>query len=204
MSSTNRTRRERNTTYDYYVTPQDHIELFLNEFARVDSNFPAYLRNSNVLDPGAGGQIELVGEAPETITEMSYPAVIKKMYGVDIDTFDLRPDSPAKIHGDFLVHNFNKQYDVIITNPPFNIIEDFINRALSIVSNGGYVIMLCRLNFFGSKKRFNFFQKTPPNYCFVHHKRMSFTKDGKTDSIEYCHNVWIKGNKCKFTKLMVI
>ena len=31
-----------------------------------------------------------------------------------------------------------------------------------------------------------------PKYIFVHHQRMSFTEDKKTDSIEYAHFVWQK------------
>jgi len=43
-----------------------------------------------------------------------------------------------------------------------------------------------------------------PSYVFVHSKRISFTDNGKTDSIEYAHYVWKKGECPKFSKLMVI
>ena len=94
--------------------------------------------------------------------------------------------------------------DIIITNPPFYLAKDIIDKALRDVREGGYVAMLLRLNFFGSKDRFPFFQKQMPTWAYVHHRRFSFTDDGKTDSIEYCHMVWKKGDQPKFTKLDVI
>ncbi|HBF3986180.1 TPA: hypothetical protein KOD80_004273 [Clostridioides difficile] len=43
-----------------------------------------------------------------------------------------------------------------------------------------------------------------PKYIFVHNRRMSFTDDGKTDSIEYAHFVWQKGYNPKFSQLKVL
>ena len=66
------------------------------------------------------------------------------------------------------------------------------------------VIMLLRLNFFGSKDRKEFLQQNMPKYCYVHSRRMSFTDDGKTESIEYMHAVWINGEQPTQTLLQVI
>jgi hypothetical protein len=49
--------------------------------------------------------------------------------------------------------------------------------------------MLLRLNFFGSKDRKPFWEEHMPEYCFVHHRRMSFIDKGGTDSIEYSQNI---------------
>ena len=64
--------------------------------------------------------------------------------------------------------------------------------------------MLLRLNYFGGKVRKELWEKQMPKYCFVHHKRISFTDDRKTDSIEYAHFVWQKGHNEQFTQLKVI
>lgn len=53
--------------------------------------------------------------------------------------------------------------------------------------------MLQRLNFLASKGRNEWFLKNMPLEIYVHSKRMSFTDDGKTDSIEYAHFVWRRG-----------
>ena len=175
---------------DYYITPIKQIVKFLNEFQKIEKI------NGVILDPCAGGDKEHT---------MSYPAALKEI-GVKnkIKTVDIRKDSRAEIKNDYLKLDCEGLFDIIITNPPFNIARKIIDKSLNDVKEGGFVIMLLRLNYFGSQKRFDLWNKHLPKYCFVHHKRMSFTDDGKTDSIEYCHMVWQKGHNPEFTKLKVI
>lgn len=194
MSSTYRTKKELLTSVDYYVTPQRQIEIFLKAFARDCDIFNR--DNLFIVDPCAGG---------DSKHDMSYPAVIKRLYGYDVVSIDIRPDSLAMLKDtNYLQYRFLKHPDVIITNPPFNIAMPIIEKALNDVIRGGYVIMLLRLNFFESRSRFEFFKKYRPKYCYVHHERMSFSDDGKRDSIAYCHMVFKKGYNGKYTKLRVI
>ncbi len=81
---------------------------------------------------------------------------------------------------------------------------DIINKALNDVREGGFVIMLLRLNYLGGKVRQRLWGNNMPKYIFVHNRRMSFTDDGKTDSIEYAHFVWQKGYNPKFSQLKVL
>lgn len=193
MSSTNRSEARKEHISDYYVTPQDQIELFLKEFEKDCDIFKR--KFVNILDPCAGG---------DEAHEMSYPAVIKRLYNKDVDTIDIRPDSLAKNKYDYLEFGLDYEPDVIITNPPFNKAIEIINTALEDVSEGGLVIMLLRLNFFESNARFEFFKKQMPICTYVHHNRMSFTDDGKTDSVAYCHMVFRKGYDGNVTHLRVI
>lgn len=135
---------------------------------------------------------------------MSYPTAINNVYHYPIDTIDIRNDSLAETKTDYLTYIPNELYDVVITNPPFNIAMDIIKKAIEDVKEHGFVIMLVRLNFFGSKSRYQFFRENMPKYCFVHHKRMSFSDNGGTDSIEYCHMVWQKGYRTNTTQLVLI
>jgi len=193
MSSTKNNYLETNANA-YYKTPQQPIVDFLKEFILTGS----LMRDGiSILDCCAGGSNE---------DEMSYPPALRAVYVTDgdtIDTIDIREDSKASIIGDYLNIDCKNKYDLIITNPPFNIALDIIQKALDDVKDGGYVVMLLRLNFFGSKGRFRFWQENMAKYCFVHSKRISFTK-GATDSIEYTHMVWQKGHKPEFCKLKVI
>lgn len=137
---------------------------------------------------------------------MSYPEAIKNYSGWNIerlDTIDVRPDSRAEIKEDFLFWKTDRKYSAAITNPPFNIALDVIQKSLSMVESGGLVIMLLRLNFFGGQKRSEWFKKNMPYRCYVHSKRMSFTK-GATDSIEYMHAVWVAGTGLPFTELKIL
>lgn len=85
-----------------------------------------------------------------------------------------------------------RQYDVIISNPPFSLAMDVIRKSLELAD---FVAMLLRLNFFGSAERTPFFKEFMPD-TYVIPERPSF--DGKgTDSIEYAWFVWPQPEKRK-------
>jgi hypothetical protein len=194
MSSTNRGGQRE--VSDYYVTPPDAVESFLMEFF---SDHPEHdFSGKVILDPCAGGDSE---------HGMSYPDAIKKWkyeQPVEISTMDIRGDSLAYLKADYLSTSIDYHPDIIITNPPFVLAQKIIEKAMQDVKEGGLVIMLLRLNFFGSQGRVRFWDGNMPAYTYVHAKRMSFTDNKKTDSIEYMHCVWIKGQKNRFTQLRVI
>lgn len=186
MSSTNRG-SDRHIS-DYYVTPQYEIKKFWNKFTEIHGD----MKGSVILDPCAGGDEK---------HEMSYPVVLEKHSpSYEITTFDIRDDSLAQHKGiDYLDTNIDDYFfespDIIISNPPFAWALDFVQKALDDVEEGGYVIMLLRLNFLGSGARNKWLRENMPYEIYVHGKRMSFTENGKTDSIEYAHFVWKKGYK---------
>lgn len=209
MSSTNRGYEKHIS--DFYITPKEPIKHFFKSFIGVQAEMcnRDYILGSQtkILDPCAGGNDK---------HEMSYPAVLDEMMFEYVDTVDIREDSRAKIKADYLdleVHD--NCYDIIMSNPPFSLAMEFIEKGLHDVIEEGYVIMLLRLNFFGSQARKAFFEKTMPKYSFIHSKRMSFFpedieldgkvyKRGSTDSIEYAHFVWQKGFKTKHCNTFVI
>ncbi|MGP5155192.1 SAM-dependent methyltransferase [Pseudoalteromonas prydzensis] len=186
MSSTNRG-TQRNAD-DYYVTPHWLIEDFLAAFA--ENNMLVYSPDENprVLDPSAGG----CDKYP-----MSYPTVLEQE-GFFVESWDIREDSRANLTGvNFLnVPSYeSRKYDMIITNPPFNLAQEFTEHALDMVCECGLVIMLQRLNWLGSQKRKPMWQKLPLAAVYVHSKRPGFDpqKPSKTDSTEYAHFVFCRG-----------
>jgi len=88
---------------------------------------------------------------------------------------------------DYLTTDFNT--DLIITNPPFSIALEFLEKSLKEAKT---VVYLLRLNFMGSQKRKSFWQNNPPSHLFTLSKRPSFTGKG-TDSTEYAWFVWDGG-----------
>jgi hypothetical protein len=223
MSSTNRSKTREDHIADYYVTPLKDVELFLKEFnKRINLDW----NNAKIVDCCAGGNAEVIDENGRVIDvehSMSYPIAINNVFGdVHINTYDIRKDSFAEFKQDYLTTKLDYEPNIIITNPPFNIAISVIEKALSDVKEDGYVIVLLRLNFFGSKERKPFFDKYMPEWCFVHHIRIGFLdkkdsdgyviiddktglpKRGNTDSIEYAHFVFKKGYKPDFTKLVII
>ena len=194
ISSTNRSKSRDTHVSDYYITPQADIKLFLKAFDKAVGYLP--WEELKIIDPCAGGDVR---------NDMSYPAAIKDYHGVDMcETIDIREDSGADTIADYLTYEPSCVPDMIITNPPFNIALDVIKKALADVQENGWVVMLLRLSFFGSKQRKAFWDEFMPRFAFVHHKRIGFTKNGSTDSIEYMHCCWQKGNYPKTCELMVI
>lgn len=178
--------------WDYYVTPIEPICEFIEEFWMQEPAAFSY----SIFDPAAGGDAK---------NPMSYPTALDLM-GVPEDnifTMDIRQDSLAELKGDYLKLKSVNCF-TIITNPPFDLAVPFIRKALDDVKAGGFVIMLLRLNFLGSKERRQFWAENMPKYIYVHHRRMSFTGDGNTDSIEYAHFIWQKGVNPEFPKLKLI
>lgn len=170
---------------DYYITPVDQIYDFLCELD-LDGRLSGF-RSWQILDPCAGGDSD---------NPMSYPKALR-LFGAapgQITTVDIRSDSLAEIKSDYLAWHCPNRPDLIITNPPFLLAEPIIRKALSDVRTGGLVVMLKRVNFLGSQKRFwEFWPEVGCPDVYIHPKRMGFTLDGKTDSCEYGHMVWTSG-----------
>lgn len=84
------------------------------------------------------------------------------------------------------------EVDLIITNPPFSLGQEFIERSLSHCR--GVVCYLMRLNFLGSQKRKVWWQKRLPTHLYVLSNRPSFKQGGGTDATEYAWYVWDNRN----------
>ncbi len=165
-----------------------------------------------MLDPCAGGDEE---------NEMSYPVALREsgliLPETKITTLDLRKDSRAEIKANYLDWSYEpRSFDLVISNPPFTLAEKFIRKSIEL--SYGYVVMLQRLNFFGTSGRLSFFCGHMPRWCYVNSERISFStpllekylkehgitsKKGQ-DSIEYAHFVWDVNYRPKFTLLRPI
>ena len=197
LSSTNRHNAEKRHIADYYVTPVKDIITFLGA---LDEEVTLDIWDKTILDPCAGG---------DPSHDMSYPKALREYYAVPDDwngikTIDIRDDSLAETKCNYIETKLDYKPFLIISNPPFNQAMEFIKKALDDVEDGGYVAMLLRLNFLETKARKEFFDNYMPTWVFVHHKRMSFTDAGGTDSVAYCHMVWKKNDYPKFAKIRVI
>ena len=202
MSSTNRNNRQEINEKDYYVTPYNVVRSIVGELDRMG------FIGGNVLDPAAGGNEEsyLLNEYG-----MPYAEEIEKLTGNHVDTIDIRNNSKAEFKMDYLSIDADKwkRYDLIITNPPFSLAEEYVRKSMELLKEWGVLCLLLRLNFLEGLKRKELFDEFPPSYIFVHRKRMCFRGNAKylkagTDSIAYAHFVWIKGKKPEFGKIKII
>lgn len=113
---------------------------------------------------------------------------IFKKYGYSVIATDI-------IYGDdFLKTKYN--CDAIITNPPFNLSDKFIEKA---VNEADVVAMLLKSQYWHAKKRLGLFEKHPPSYVlpltwrpdFLEHTRTIGDKKG-SPTMDVCWSVWTK------------
>jgi hypothetical protein len=162
MSSTKRSTRPPESP-DYYRTP---VPSILDFFDRLEADWREVLDTSQfsfdqpftVLDPCAGG---------DDVHDMSYPVAMRQhplfKNLQHLTTVDIREDSRAEYKADYLnFHVGDVPPKIILTNPPFNLAQNVIEKALADVAEGGLVIALLRLNFWGSQKREEFFKRHMP------------------------------------------
>lgn len=216
MSSTNRGAKR--PPHDYYETPQEAIGDFLTAWR---DDCPAlFPLHGPILDPCAGGENRKGFHSG--FRSPAYPYAFQFHPGswavarsASVISMDIREDSTAQVKGvDYLNTGpgiieqlCGGRPRLIISNPPFSLAQEFIERALEDVSDEpgqGWVVFLLRLNFFESARRLAFWKKYMPRLTYVHSNRLSFTQDGKTDSIAYMHCCWQKGVYPSHTQLRVI
>jgi len=117
--------------------------------------------------------------------------------GIEWDVCDLRDVRPYMVRcgvpekrvtvGDFLDNTFGPDtFDVVIMNPPFNRLAQFINEATRVART---VICFQSLNMLGSDDRVEWMKTHVPD-TYVLPNRVSHTGDGKTDSVYAAWFVW--------------
>lgn len=88
----------------------------------------------------------------------------------------------------------------IVTNPPFAKATEFIEKALSIVTDGAKVALFLRVQFLEGVKRRAMFDHSPPKRIWVSSRNLRCAKNGDFASATgnastYCWIVWEKGFK---------
>lgn len=167
---------------DFYVTPEWCTRALL-----------PHLTPGAVLDPccGDGAILNVVVKEWSHIT-----------YGLEVDRD--RASKAKERHGEgitwrnALVAEPWPYASQIITNPPYSLAQEFIDRAIKTERDAAFLL---RINFLGSQKRAAFHREHPCD-LFVLPKRPSFTNGG-TDATEYAWYVWGPGRGNRWTMLDV-
>jgi hypothetical protein len=88
------------------------------------------------------------------------------------------------------------KFDLIITNPPFSLALEFLERSRELLTTSGVILFLLPLTWLASRRRwvrlFNGMHR--PFKVWVLAKRPSFTGDRKTNATEYGIFAWNKVN----------
>jgi hypothetical protein len=95
---------------------------------------------------------------------------------------------------DFLTDSSSRPIRGVVTNPPFGIATQFIERALAVIPSSGFVAMLLRVDFDSAKTRRHLFGNCP-----VFAKKLILTRrirwiEGSTGSPSFNH-AWYLWNR---------
>lgn len=101
---------------------------------------------------------------------------------------------------DFLSPDNTRWDGDIVTNPPYAFARQFVEKALSIVSDGRKIAMFLKLTFLEGKHRAELFKLCPPRRVWVSHSRLKCAKNGDFEHTDgsataYAWFVWEKGFK---------
>lgn len=140
--------------YDFYPTPPHAVEELLKR----------EVFTGNVWECACGdGAISEILKAKGLSVFSS--DIVDRGYGEN-RKLDFLNDSQTK---GINAHN-------IITNPPFKLAKEFVEKGLQIASNK--VAILQRLAFLESKERYELFRTTPLKCIYVFSKRLKFYSNG--------------------------
>ena len=166
---------------DYYATPHIATEMLLDNVSF----------SGNFLEPCVGG-----GHIAD---------VIKKYYNSEVFGCDLvdRGYSTTFV-ADFLTQEFDRKFDNIVTNPPYSLAQEFLEKGMEVINDNGKIAMFLKIQFLEGAKRKEMFSKYPPKYIYVFSKRQnpwrngsSVDEKGKPWSSTMCFAwfIWEKGFK---------
>lgn len=100
---------------------------------------------------------------------------------------------------DFLeVLELPKAIDHIVTNPPYELAEEFVQRALSIGPPGKVAMLLRTVWLEGQGRRSRLWSRRPPARVWVFSKRPMFARDGaswQSGLISFSWFVWDKSHE---------
>jgi hypothetical protein len=176
---------------DVYPTPIEYARAALKR----TNMFCGITSHPRVLDPGAGSGIW--GQA----VREQFPCA--EIHGTEIR------DVPKPEHYDFWhlgnFENFSAKdgffrlptkFDLIVGNPPYYVLEAFMDKSLELLEDSGVLSFLLPTSFSESKKRYlKYFSKTDyrkPVLILNSVRRISFTGNGKSNATAYAQYVWMK------------
>ena len=170
---------------DYYATNHKAVAMLLSNYT---------FNAATILEPCVGG-----GHIANAIN--NFFANQRVITGLDL----IDRGYPNTIVQDFLTWKTDKKFEGIITNPPFSLAQEFIEKGMELLTDDGQMAMFLKIQFLEGAKRKEFFEKYPPKYIYVFRNRMATWNNGnevdpntgKRWATTMCHAwfIWEKGSK---------
>ncbi len=170
LNASNHSENDR-AEFDYYSTPR----LAVTELLRLESF------DKDIWEPACG--------------ENAITNVLEE-YGLNVRSSDIVNRGEHEIF-DFL--KATEWHGDIITNPPFAIATDFIEKALEILPDGAKIAFFLRIQFLEGVRRRKLFNIHPPKRVIVASRTMRCAKNGDFanatgNASTYCWFIFVKGN----------
>lgn len=160
---------------DYYATPSQEVENILEEMGLI-------FRDSDIILENSCGGGHMVDGIINYLKKNRYNPYIVATDVQDrkfklTNKYD-RLQYNAGLTYDYLKDDYpSMKADYVIMNPPFNVAEGFIIRALNETKKG--VLCLARLQLLETISRYNnIFRKYPPSLIYVYVDRIYCPKNG--------------------------
>ena len=163
--------------FDYYPTPSYCVDRLLEALELPGGTwYEPCAGNGNIIKAVNALRSDVVWKANEI--QVQFKGQIEALVKPENLTIaDFLQTTPPKV-------------DVIITNPPYSLVGDFI---VSSLMHANHVAMLLRLSFIASDKRASFLKRNMPD-VYIIPNRPNFGP-GVSDSTEYAWFVWHMGQK---------
>ena len=116
---------------------------------------------------------------------------VLEVYGHHVTSTDLRKDCGYGEGGVDFLTAAPMTCDMVVTNPPFNLAEQFIRKALDTAP---IVAMVLKSQYWHAKKRVDLFRENTPAYILPMTWRPDFLGGG-SPTMDCIWTVWIKGNQ---------
>ena len=166
--------------HDYYSTDPKALEIFLDK-----------IKEDN---------ITLHNKIWESACGEGHLSRVLENRGYQVFSSDLVDRGFGKVQDFLNYENQNKLSVDILTNPPYNKAQEFVEKALDVIKDGYYVVMFLKIQFLEGKERRKLFDKYPPKYVYVNSARQICYLNGDmskkmSSATCYCWYIWEKGWK---------
>lgn len=143
---------------DYYATNPKAVDALLD--------IEPFPNNGDYLEPCVGG-----GHIANVI-QRRFPEC-------HLDAIDIvERGYPGTIVADYITWNAQKEYDAIITNPPYKLASEFITKSLFLLKDNGKLACFLKIQFLEGVKRKKLFDLGQLKYLYVFRKRMDVFANG--------------------------
>lgn len=167
---------------DFYATNPKALELFYKKFNEDGNKISV-----KVWEPSCG---------------MGHLSKVLEGYGHDVLSTDLvnrgYGEGAINFLDDVKFHAKDFWEGDILTNPPFKLAEEFVEKGMARLFEGRYLYLFLKIQFLEGQKRKELFKKYPPKFIYCHSSRQLCCKDAEFEKYTattqfYAWYVWEKG-----------